>query len=156
MYNSPHVLAMLALQPNQAEVKNVELNDLWAGYIIPIKLKPSEIFGVRHYFLLPEFCAFKTTCHSPSHRFHSNSLLNDEIIGWKRVNHRTEIKIIFDIWNNYNGTGRSIRTPTGHVLVSKLSGCPYFNNQGNFIENICCWAFFRSGQTKLSFVDGCP
>ena len=42
MYNSPHVLAMLALQPNQAEVKNVELNDLGAGYMIPIKLKPSE------------------------------------------------------------------------------------------------------------------
>ena len=41
-YNSPHVLAMLALQPNQAEVKNVELNDLGAGYMIPIKLKPSE------------------------------------------------------------------------------------------------------------------
>ena len=33
---------MLALQPNQAEVKNVELNDLGAGYMIPIKLKPSE------------------------------------------------------------------------------------------------------------------
>ena len=42
MYNSPHVLAMLALQPNQAEVKNVELNDLGAGYMIPIKLKPGE------------------------------------------------------------------------------------------------------------------
>ena len=33
---------MLALQPNQAEVKNVELNDLGAGYMIPIKLKPGE------------------------------------------------------------------------------------------------------------------
>ena len=42
MYNSPHVLAMLALQPNQAEVENVELNDLGAGYMIPIKLKPGE------------------------------------------------------------------------------------------------------------------
>ena len=33
---------MLVLQPNQAEVKTVELNDLGAGYMIPIKLKPSE------------------------------------------------------------------------------------------------------------------
>ena len=26
----------------------------------------------------------------------------------------------------------------GHVLVSKLSGFPYYKSQGNFIENICC------------------
>ena len=57
---------MLALQPNQAEVKNVELNDLGAGYMIPIKLKPSEtlacaggILGMRHYFLLHNFAPLK-------------------------------------------------------------------------------------------------
>ena len=43
-------MAMLALQPSQAEVKNVETSDLRARYIIPIKLKPREILGMQHYF----------------------------------------------------------------------------------------------------------
>ena len=59
MYNSTHVLAMLALLPNQAEVKNVELNDLWAGYIIPIKLKPSEILACDITFFYHNFAPLK-------------------------------------------------------------------------------------------------
>ena len=44
-------MAMLALQPNQAKViTNVEMSDLRARYMIPIKLNPLETLGVRHYF----------------------------------------------------------------------------------------------------------
>ena len=46
----PMLMAMLAIQPNQAEVKNVETSDLRARYMIPIKLKPRETLGMRHYF----------------------------------------------------------------------------------------------------------
>ena len=41
-------MAMLALQLNQAEVKNLETRDLRARYMIPIKLKPRETLGMRH------------------------------------------------------------------------------------------------------------
>ena len=39
-------MAMLALQLNQAEVKNMETSDLGARYMIPIKLKPPETLGM--------------------------------------------------------------------------------------------------------------
>ena len=43
-------MAMLAVQPNQAEIKNVETSYLRARYMIPIKLKPPETLGMRRYF----------------------------------------------------------------------------------------------------------
>ena len=43
-------MAMLALQLNQAEVKNMETSDLRARYMIPIKLKRRETLGMPHYF----------------------------------------------------------------------------------------------------------
>ena len=43
-------MAMLAIQLNQAEVKNMETSDLGARYMIPIKLKPPETSGMRRYF----------------------------------------------------------------------------------------------------------
>ena len=43
-------MAMLAVQPNQAEVKNMETSDLRARYMIPIKLKRRETLGMRRYF----------------------------------------------------------------------------------------------------------
>ena len=50
---------MLALQPNQAEVKNVELNDLGARYMIPIKLKPSETLAYGITFFYHNFAPLK-------------------------------------------------------------------------------------------------
>ena len=43
-------MAMLAVQLNQAEVKNMETSDLRARYMIPIKLKRRETLGMPHYF----------------------------------------------------------------------------------------------------------
>ena len=60
-----------------------------AGYMIPRKLKPIKTLEMR-----PQFFVCKIIRHSQSHRFHSHSLLNAEIIDEKRVNHRSEIRII--------------------------------------------------------------
>ena len=57
--------------------------------MIPGKLKPSETLEMR-----PQFFVCKIIRHSQSHRFHSHSLFNAEIIDEKRVNHRSEIRII--------------------------------------------------------------
>ena len=48
-------MAMLALQLNQAEVKNMETSDLRARYMIPIKLKPRKTLGMRRYFFVTQF-----------------------------------------------------------------------------------------------------
>ena len=52
-------MAMLALQLNQAEVKNVETSDLRARYMIPIKLKPRETSGMRRYFFCNQILSLK-------------------------------------------------------------------------------------------------
>ena len=57
--------------------------------MIPRKLKPIKTLEMR-----PQFFVCKIIRHSKSHRFHSHSLLNAEIIDEKRVNHRSEIRII--------------------------------------------------------------
>ena len=72
---------MLTLHPypNQAEVKNVETSYVYLGawYMILIKLKPSETYGMRNNFLiLTQFCVFKIICHLPW--FSSHSLLNTD------------------------------------------------------------------------------
>ena len=54
-------MAMLALQLNQAEVKNMETSDLElrARYMIPIKLKPRETLGMRRYFFCNPILSLK-------------------------------------------------------------------------------------------------
>ena len=52
-------MAMLAVQPNQAEVKNVETSYLRARYMIPIKLKPPETLGMRRYFFCNPILSLK-------------------------------------------------------------------------------------------------
>ena len=47
-------MAMLALQLNQAEVKNMETSDLSARYMILIKLKPRKTLGMRRYFFVTQ------------------------------------------------------------------------------------------------------
>ena len=107
---------------------------------------------------LAQFYVFKIICQSPSHRFHSHSLLNAETIGCQRVNQ----KGIFDIWDNYIGD-RLIRAPTGHTIVSVLTGNPYFKKQVYFPPkklNVVEHFFPRTNETvfyiRLSVLSGFP